>query len=305
MASINGNVAAILTGEPGFRAVVLHAELTSFSHVKFTVPDVIRAVLLQLHVLSGIPTQEGGMHLQIKGVGNFDFDGVADAFHGDLAQGDGLSVGGQHQAIVAILQHLDVSAGIKGIFAASDVLALDNITAVQAVSGTPSSWREANPNIVKLWWDVDRAAMTAVRNKTTTETHGLRFCYESGFLFITLPSGRRLAYVKPRIGENQFGSPAITYEGVGGTKKWERLESYGPKFVENIVQATSRDILCHAMSTLRDFDIVAHVHDELIIEADPEVSLETICQQMGHTPPWCPGLVLRADGYVTPFYKKD
>lgn len=168
-----------------------------------------------------------------------------------------------------------------------------------------SSWREANPNIVKLWWDVDRAAMTAVKNKTATETHGLRFCYESGFLFITLPSGRRLAYVKPRIGENQFGSPAITYEGVGGTKKWERLESYGPKFVENIVQATSRDILCHAMSTLRDFDIVAHVHDELIIEADPKVSLETICQQMGHTPPWCPGLVLRADGYVTPFYKKD
>ena len=168
-----------------------------------------------------------------------------------------------------------------------------------------SSWREANPNIVKLWWDVDRAAMTSVRNKTVTETHGLRFCYESGFLFITLPSGRRLAYVKPRIGENQFGSPAITYEGVGGTKKWERLESYGPKFVENIVQATSRDILCHAMSTLRDFDIVAHVHDELIIEADPTVSLETICQQMGRTPPWCPGLILRADGYITPFYKKS
>jgi len=168
-----------------------------------------------------------------------------------------------------------------------------------------SMWRESNPQIVKLWWAVDDAAMTAVEDRCSTEAYGIKFSYESGFLFITLPSGRRLAYVKPRIGVNQFDSPAVTYEGVGSTKKWERIESYGPKFVENIVQALSRDILCHAMQTLRCCSIVAHVHDEVIIEADPAVSIEAICEQMGRTPPWAEGLILRADGYVTPFYRKD
>ena len=167
------------------------------------------------------------------------------------------------------------------------------------------AWRDANPNITQLWWDVDDAAKEAVRDKVPTETHGLRFVYEKGFLFIELPSGRRLAYVKPRIGENKFGGESVTYEGVGSTKKWERLESYGPKFVENVVQALSRDILCYAMKTLRCCNIVAHVHDEVIIEADPKVSLEAICEQMGRTPPWAEGLILRADGYETPFYKKD
>lgn len=167
------------------------------------------------------------------------------------------------------------------------------------------AWRDANPNITELWWDVDRAVKEAVDLRTTSETHGIQFVYESGFLFICLPSGRRLAYVKPRIGENRFGGESVTYEGVGGTKKWERLESYGPKFVENIVQALSRDILCYAMKTLRCCNIVAHVHDEIIIEADPRVSLEAICEQMGRTPPWAKGLILRADGYETPFYKKD
>lgn len=167
------------------------------------------------------------------------------------------------------------------------------------------AWRDANPNITELWWDVDRAVKEAVDLRTTSETHGIQFVYESGFLFICLPSGRRLAYVKPRIGENRFGSESVTYEGVGGTKKWERLESYGPKFVENIVQALSRDILCYAMKTLRCCNIVAHVHDEIIIEADPKVSLEAVCEQMGRTPPWAKGLILRADGYETPFYKKD
>ena len=138
-----------------------------------------------------------------------------------------------------------------------------------------------------------------------TETHGLQFLYESGFLFMCLPSGRRLAYVKPRIGENTFGGESVTYEGIGPTKKWERLESYGPKFVENAIQAISRDVLCYAMKTLRCCNIVAHVHDELIIEADPHVSLDAICEQMGRTPPWAKGLILRADGYETPFYKKD
>jgi DNA polymerase len=138
-----------------------------------------------------------------------------------------------------------------------------------------------------------------------TETHGIKFAYQSGFLFITLPSGRKLAYVKPRIGENRFGGDCVTYEGVGATKKWERLESYGPKFVENIVQATSRDILAFAMQGQRCCDIVMHVHDEIVIEADERMSLEVVCRQMSQTPPWADGLLLRADGYECEFYKKD
>ena len=168
-----------------------------------------------------------------------------------------------------------------------------------------NSWREANPNIVDFWWAVDEAVKTAVINKTVTETHGILFHCLSGMLFITLPSGRRLAYVKPKIDVNQFGGESVTYEGVGATKKWERIESYGPKFVENIVQATSRDILCCAMRTLSHCQIVGHVHDELIIEAGPDISLEAVCEQMGRTPPWLPGAVLRADGYVTQWYRKD
>ena len=167
------------------------------------------------------------------------------------------------------------------------------------------AWRTANPMIVKLWWEVDRAVTRAVRDKTATETHGIRFTCQSGMLFITLPSGRRLAYVKPRIGENQFGGTAVTYMGTNAAKQWARLESYGPKFVENIVQAISRDILCYAMQALRDCAIVAHVHDEVILEADPGMSLEAVCERMGRTPPWAQGLLLRADGYATPFYKKD
>ena len=167
------------------------------------------------------------------------------------------------------------------------------------------AWRQSNPRIVKFWWDVDRAAMEAVRHKHTNETHGIVFTCRSGMLFITLPSGRQLAYVKPRIGENKFGGSCITYEGVGGTKKWERLDSYGPKFVENIVQATARDILFYAMQTLRCCSIVMHIHDEVVIEADTHMSLDAVCQQMGRTPPWAKGLLLRADGYETAFYKKD
>ncbi len=167
------------------------------------------------------------------------------------------------------------------------------------------AWRSANPKIVKLWWEVDDAVMTAIRRKVTIKTHGIRFSCRSGMLFITLLSGRELAYVKPRIGENQFGSPAATYMGTNISKQWARLESYGPKFVENIVQAISRDILCYAMQTLRNCSIVAHVHDELIIEADPRMSLEAVCEQMGRTPPWAQGLQLRADGYATLYYRKD
>ena len=168
-----------------------------------------------------------------------------------------------------------------------------------------TAWRQTNPNITKLWWDVDKAVKDCVKKKNRTETHGIKFIYQSGMLFIILPSGRRLAYVKPCIGENKFGGESVTYEGVGGMKKWERIESYGPKYVENIVQAISRDILCHAMQALRKYPIVAHVHDEIIIEADSDLQLSTVCEEMGQTPPWAKGLLLCADGYECRFYKKD
>ena len=169
------------------------------------------------------------------------------------------------------------------------------------------AWRSSNPNITELWWCVDRAAKTCVQERTTAETHGITFQYQSGFMFIQLPSGRRLAYVKPRIGENRFGSESVTYEGIASMKKWDRLESYGPKFVENIIQATARDILTESMHRLEDagYRIVMHVHDEVVIEAPAGTSLEAICETMGRAPQWASGLLLRADGYVADFYKKD
>lgn len=167
------------------------------------------------------------------------------------------------------------------------------------------SWRSANLNIVRFCWDVDRCVKDTVKNRVTTETHGIRFFCQSGMLFIQLPSGRRLSYVKPHMGENRFGGEAVTYEGVGSTKKWERIESYGPKFVENIVQAISRDILAYAMRTLSHCFICGHVHDELIIECSMGVTIDAVCEQMGRTPPWISGLLLRADGYECSFYKKD
>lgn len=167
------------------------------------------------------------------------------------------------------------------------------------------AWRQANPRIVQLWWDVDNAVKECIKTRAPTEVHGIRFLYQSGMMFARLPSGRRLAYVKPQIGENRFGGESVTYMGIGATKKWERLETFGGKLVENLVQAISRDILFYAIKTLRNCDIVAHVHDELIIECDRRVSLAAVCEQMGRTPPWAPGLILRADGYECGFYKKD
>ena len=183
--------------------------------------------------------------------------------------------------------------------------ALDMGLAEEELQPLVDSWRATNPNIVRFWWDVDRCVKDTVKNRVPTETHGIRLIYQSGMLFILLPSGRQLSYVKPRMGENRFGGEAVTYEGIGGTKKWERIESYGPKFVENIVQAISRDILAHAMRTLSHCFICGHVHDELIIECSKEVSLDAICEQMGRTPAWIGGLLLRADGYECSFYKKD
>lgn len=167
------------------------------------------------------------------------------------------------------------------------------------------AWRQANPNIVQFWWDVDHCVMETVQQKKETETHGIKFSYEKGFLFITLTSGRRLTYVKPRIGQNQFGGDCVTYEGTGDQKKWDRLESYGPKFVENITQAFARDILCNSIQNLSDCAIVGHVHDEVIIDGGPELDLNEICRRMAEVPDWAEGLHLRADGYTAPFYMKD
>lgn len=167
------------------------------------------------------------------------------------------------------------------------------------------AWRESNPNIVSLWWDFDNAVKSAIKMHTSTSSHGIKFTWRSGMLFITLPSGRKLTYIKPRIGENKFGGESVTYEGIGSTKKWERLESYGPKFVENVVQAVSRDLLMNAMKNLPGFFICGHVHDELIIECKETVSLDEVCKAMAHNPSWMPDILLRADGYITAFYKKD
>lgn len=167
------------------------------------------------------------------------------------------------------------------------------------------SWRNSNPNIIAFWWNVDTAVKTAIKQRIPTEVRGIKFFYKSGLLFITLPSGRNLSYVKPRIGENKFGGESVTYEGIGSTKKWERLESYGPKFVENIVQAISRDLLCYAMHNLANQQICGHVHDELIIECPEGTTINSITSIMGKSPEWMPDILIRGDGYETPFYKKD
>ena len=192
-----------------------------------------------------------------------------------------------------------------GVGALQAMGALDMGLKEEELQPLVNAWRNANPNIVKFWWDVDNAVMEAVSKRTVTKTHGLTFTFRSGLLFITLPSGRKLAYVKPRIGMNRFGSESITYEGIGATKKWERLESYGPKFVENIVQGTARDILCYAMNTLKELSIVMHIHDEVVIEADSGLSLDRVCELMAEVPLWAKGIILNADGYITPFYRKD
>lgn len=183
--------------------------------------------------------------------------------------------------------------------------ALDMGLAEEELQPLVDAWRQSNPSIVKFWWDVDRCVKKTIKDRVPTETNGIQFRYQSGMLFILLPSGRQLSYVKPRMGENRFGGESVTYEGIGGTKKWERIESYGPKFVENIVQAYSRDLLAHSMKTLRHCSIVAHIHDEIIVEADMRMSEEVLSEQMGRVPPWAKGLLLRADGYETLFYKKD
>lgn len=167
------------------------------------------------------------------------------------------------------------------------------------------AWRAANPNIVSLWWDIDRIAKKVIKERTSCKILNMEISYKSGMMFITLPSGRSLTYVKPAIGENRFGGESITYEGIGPARKWCRLETYGPKLVENIVQAVSRDLLVEAMRNLKGMYICGHIHDELILECKEDVSLVEVCQQMARVPDWLSGIKLRADGYTADFYMKD
>ncbi|MHA2845100.1 DNA polymerase [Streptococcus agalactiae] len=200
----------------------------------------------------------------------------------------------------------ELACGYGGAVGALKAMgAIDMGLEEQELQPLVDSWRQANPNIVLFWWDVDRAVRTAVKEQIKTETHGIQFEVTKGMLFITLPSGRKLAYVKPKMGENQFGGESVTYEGTGTAKRWERLESYGPKFVENIVQAISRDILAYSMKQLQESKIVGHVHDEVIIECDQDQSLEEISSLMGIAPNWMSDINLRADGYECLFYQKD
>ena len=200
----------------------------------------------------------------------------------------------------------ELACGYGGSVGAMKAMGGDDLNLTDAeLKQIVNDWRDASPHIVDLWWAVDDAVKKAIKQKTTTETHGLSFSYQSKMLFITLPSGRKLCYAQPRIGENQFGGESVTYMGTAASKKWERIESYGPKFVENIVQAIARDLLMYAMQTLRCCFIVGHIHDEMIIEADRRMSLPVVCEQMARTPAWAKGLILRADGYECEFYKKD
>ena len=171
-----------------------------------------------------------------------------------------------------------------------------------------NQWRASNPHITKFWWDVDAAAVMAVKERKSVTYKNLCFTYRSGILFVTLPSGRKLSYIKPRMTQNRFGRESLSYEGVGESKKWMRIETYGPKLVENIVQATARDLLALAMLRLRDagYEIVMHIHDEAVLEVPEGVSsVDEVCRIMAEAPDWAAGLPLRADGYECPFYKKD
>jgi DNA polymerase len=187
--------------------------------------------------------------------------------------------------------------------------ALDMGVAEEEFQGLVTSWRQANPNITRLWWDIDKAAIKAVKERTFVEVGKIKIHYESGIMFITLPSGRKLSYIKPRIETNKFGRDAITYEGIGVAKKWERIDTYGPKLVENIVQATARDLLAEAMLRVNNdkgYEIVMHVHDEIIVETNkgPE-ALKEVCDIMAISTAWAEGLPLRADGFECEYYKKD
>lgn len=195
-----------------------------------------------------------------------------------------------------------------GVGALKSMGAIEMGVAEEDLQGLINNWRNANPNITKLWWDIDRAALKVVKERTTEVVGRIKIHYEKGMMFITLPSGRKLSYIKPRIEPNKFGRDGITYEGVGTTKKWERIETYGPKLTENVVQAIARDLLCEAMLNVsaKGYDIVMHCHDEIIVEAPIGFgTVEELCRIMAINPGWAKGLPLRADGYECEYYRKD
>ena len=185
--------------------------------------------------------------------------------------------------------------------------ALDQGLTEEELQPLVDMWRKSNPNIVKFWWNIDAAVIKAVKDKMPVTLNGIGFEYASGILFIRLPSGRLLAYVKPRVEQNVYGRDSITYEGVGVSKRWERIESYGPKVCENIIQAYARDLLAAAIERLESagYSIVMTVHDECVIEAPMEASIDDVCQIMSITPEWAKGLNVSAAGYECPFYQKD
>lgn len=223
----------------------------------------------------GVPVEKNGINKELRQKGKI----------AELACGYGGSVG-------ALKAFGAVALGIKET----------------ELKGIIDKWREANPNIIKLWWEVDKAAKNVITNKSTLMCYGLKFSYEKGIMFIELPSKRRLAYCKPRIGINALGLKCITYEGIGTGKKWERIESYGPKLVENIVQGIARDILAEAMMRLykNGYKITMHIHDEVVLEVEENVStVEEVCRIMKISPTWAKDLPLNADGYECKFYKKE
>ncbi|WP_422479728.1 DNA polymerase [Pleomorphochaeta sp. DL1XJH-081] len=296
----------------GIREVVTYGGLTATAEHLVWVEGMGKPVQLALAAKCGVPLVQTG-----KGEQAIFFDGHQRKLRNPATYDDPkktgsrkvydiLNAGEHHRLTVSgVLVH---NCGYGGSVGALNAMgALESGMTEDELKPLVDAWRQSNPNIVQLWWDVDKAVKEAVKERTTTNTHGIRFSYESGFLFITLPSGRRLAYVKPRIGTNAFGSDCVTYEGVGGTKKWERIETYGPKVVENLCQSISRDLLCHAMQQLEaaGCSIVMHIHDEVVIEAPKAMKIDEVGRIMSVVPSWADGLMLSAAGYEAEFYMKD
>jgi DNA polymerase len=242
---------------------------------------------------------EGWVMEEFRGAGKIYEQTASKMFHIPIGE---ITKGSPYRARGKVASLACQYGGAEGALISMGAL---NFVEEEELKGLVQSWRTANPHIVNYWHEIDGAVKAAVKERKMTKIGMVTVYYQSGMLKIALPSGRVLSYVRPRMTVNRFGSESVSYEGIGTNRKWTRIESYGAKFCENIVQATSRDILCYAMRTLRCCSIVMHIHDEVVIEADRRMSLQAVCDQMGRTPPWAKGLRLRADGYETDFYKKD